>query len=109
MQVVFHAAAHKHVPLVEANALEGVRNNVFGTNVIADAAFDAGVENFILISSDKAVRPTNVMGVTKRWAELVVRDCADLASAAGTRQEFCAVRSGNVLGSSGSVAPLFKE
>jgi len=109
VQVVFHAAAHKHVPLVEANVLEGVRNNVFGTRTIAEAAYDAGVENFVLISTDKAVRPTNVMGATKRWAELIIHDCADRAQSAGTRQKFSAVRFGNVLGSNGSVVPLFKE
>ena len=109
IQVVFHAAAHKHVPLVEANVFEGIRNNVFGTKTISDAAFDTGVENFVLISTDKAVRPTNVMGATKRWAELVVRDCADRARITGTRQKFSAVRFGNVLGSNGSVVPLFKE
>ncbi len=109
VEVVFHAAAHKHVPLVEANPLEGVRNNVFGTRTIAQAALDAGVKNFILVSTDKAVRPTNVMGATKRWAELVVRHCADAAAAKGTGQRFCAVRFGNVLGSNGSVVPLFRE
>jgi FlaA1/EpsC-like NDP-sugar epimerase len=109
VQVVFHAAAHKHVPLVEANVLEGIRNNVFGTRAIAEASFDTGVENFVLISTDKAVRPPNVMGATKRWAELVVRDCAERAHAAGTGQKFSAVRFGNVLGSNGSVVPLFKE
>lgn len=109
VQVVLHAAAHKHVPLVEANVLEGIRNNVFGTRAIAEAAFDTGVENFVLISTDKAVRPPNVMGATKRWAELVVRDCAERARKAGTGQKFSAVRFGNVLGSNGSVVPLFKE
>jgi FlaA1/EpsC-like NDP-sugar epimerase len=73
VEVVFHAAAHKHVPLVEANVLEGVRNNVFGTLSITRAAFDEGVRDFVLISTDKAVRPTNVMGATKRWAELIVQ------------------------------------
>lgn len=109
VQVVFHAAAHKHVPLVEANVLEGIRNNVFGTRAIAQAAFETGVEHFVLISTDKAVRPPNVMGATKRWAELVVRDLAERAHAEGKRQKFCAVRFGNVLGSNGSVVPLFKE
>ncbi|MHA6689589.1 polysaccharide biosynthesis protein [Devosia sp. A449] len=109
VQVVFHAAAHKHVPLVEANALEGIKNNVFGTAVVVEAAFAHGIENFVLISTDKAVRPTNVMGATKRWAELVVSDIAARAKAAGTGQQFCAVRFGNVLGSNGSVVPLFKK
>jgi FlaA1/EpsC-like NDP-sugar epimerase len=109
VQVLFHAAAHKHVPLVEANALEGIRNNVLGTKTVADIAFELGVQNFVLISSDKAVRPTNVMGATKRWAELIVRQKDALATAAGTGQRFCAVRFGNVLGSTGSVVPLFKR
>src|SRR5690606_23537817 len=74
VEVVFHAAAHKHVPLVEANAIEGIYNSVFGTKTIADAAFDNGVKDFVLISTDKAVRPTNVMGATKRWAELIVQE-----------------------------------
>lgn len=109
VEVVLHAAAHKHVPLVEANPLEGVRNNVFGTRVIAEEALAAGVAHFVLISSDKAVRPTNVMGATKRWAELIVRHCAEQASKRGSDQRFCAVRFGNVLGSNGSVVPLFRE
>jgi FlaA1/EpsC-like NDP-sugar epimerase len=109
VKVVFHAAAHKHVPLVEANALEGIKNNVFGTAVITEAAFAKGVEHFVLISTDKAVRPTNVMGATKRWAELIVSNVAARAKSAGTGQKFCAVRFGNVLGSNGSVVPLFKK
>jgi FlaA1/EpsC-like NDP-sugar epimerase len=109
IQTIYHAAAHKHVPLVEANVLEGVRNNVLGTLTVAQAAFDARVETFVLISTDKAVRPTNVMGATKRWAELVVQDIAHRAAEQSTGQRFCAVRFGNVLGSSGSVIPLFKE
>lgn len=109
VEVVFHAAAHKHVPLVEANALEGVRNNVFGTAVIAQASLTLGVQNFVLISTDKAVRPTNVMGATKRWAEFIVQECGKTANLNGTGQRFCAVRFGNVLGSNGSVVPLFKE
>lgn len=107
--VVFHAAAHKHVPLVEANALEGIRNNVFGTRTVVDAAYATGVRDFVLISSDKAVRPTNVMGATKRWAELIVRDKAEAAARDGEGKRFCAVRFGNVLGSNGSVVPLFKR
>lgn len=108
VEVVYHAAAHKHVPLVEANALEGIGNNVFGTLTVADVALSAGVEKFVLISSDKAVRPTNVMGATKRWAELIIRTKAAEATRNGT-QQFCAVRFGNVLGSNGSVVPLFRE
>lgn len=109
VDVVFHAAAHKHVPLVEANVIEGVSNNVFGTATIARAALDSGVGHFVLISTDKAVRPTNVMGATKRWAELIVRSCGEHSRLAGRQQRFCAVRFGNVLGSNGSVVPLFKE
>ncbi|HRD91885.1 MAG TPA: nucleoside-diphosphate sugar epimerase/dehydratase [Accumulibacter sp.] len=106
---IYHAAAHKHVPMVEANVLAGARNNVLGTLTLASAAFDAGVETFVLVSTDKAVRPTNIMGASKRWAELVVQGFARQAAARGTGQRFCAVRFGNVLGSSGSVIPLFKE
>lgn len=109
VQVVFHAAAHKHVPLVEVNALEGIQNNVLGTLTVANAAFELGVESFVLISSDKAVRPTNVMGATKRWAELIVREKSIAARQAQTGQRFSAVRFGNVLGSNGSVVPLFKQ
>ena len=109
IETVYHAAAHKHVPLVEINALEGVRNNVLGTLTLARAAFAAQVETFVLISSDKAVRPTNVMGATKRWAELIVQAMAQRAAREGREQRFCAVRFGNVLGSSGSVIPLFRE
>ncbi|WP_332689806.1 polysaccharide biosynthesis protein [Devosia sp.] len=109
IDVVFHAAAHKHVPLVEANVIEGVRNNVLGTTTIAHAALENGVSHFVLISTDKAVRPTNVMGASKRWAELIVRNCGAQSRLAGREQRFCAVRFGNVLGSNGSVVPLFKE
>ncbi|WP_417718456.1 polysaccharide biosynthesis protein [Salipiger sp.] len=105
IDVVLHAAAYKHLPLVECNVLSGMRNNVIGTKILADAAREAGVERFILVSSDKAVRPTNVMGASKRLAELVVQDLATRSS--GTR--FSMVRFGNVLGSSGSVIPLFEE
>jgi FlaA1/EpsC-like NDP-sugar epimerase len=109
VEAIFHAAAHKHVPLVEANPLEGVRNNVFGTRVVAEGAYAGGVRDFILVSTDKAVRPTNVMGATKRWAELIVRQVGDRAVDARSGQRFAAVRFGNVLGSNGSVVPLFRE
>ena len=109
IQTIYHAAAYKHVPLVESNVIEGVRNNVLGTKTLAEAAFQGEVETFVLISTDKAVRPTNVMGATKRWAELVVQDLARSANPGNAKTQFCAVRFGNVLGSSGSVIPLFKE
>lgn len=106
VDIVLHAAAYKHVPLVEDNPLEGARNNVLGTQTVARAAQAAGVERFILVSTDKAVRPTNIMGATKRMAELVIQDL-QTRSAADTR--FAMVRFGNVLGSSGSVLPLFQK
>ena len=105
VETVYHAAAYKHVPIVEDNAIEGLRNNVFGTLNCAQAAIAAGVKNFTLISTDKAVRPTNVMGATKRMAELVLQALADKQ----TTTVFTMVRFGNVLGSSGSVVPLFKK
>lgn len=105
VETVFHAAAYKHVPIVEDNIVEGIRNNVFGTLAAAEAAINAKVENFTLISTDKAVRPTNVMGASKRMAELVLQALADRK----TSTTFTMVRFGNVLGSSGSVVPLFKE
>ena len=105
VEIVLHAAAYKHVPLVEENELEGARNNVLGTQIVAQAAEAAGVERFILISTDKAVRPTNIMGATKRMAELVVQDLQTRST--GTK--FSMVRFGNVLGSSGSVLPLFEQ
>ncbi|MCC5983375.1 MAG: polysaccharide biosynthesis protein [Rhodobacteraceae bacterium] len=104
VQTVYHAAAYKHVAVVEENVVEGIRNNVFGTRVMADAAAELGVENFILISTDKAVRPTNFMGASKRIAELV---CQARAQDPGPTT-FSMVRFGNVLGSSGSVIPRFR-
>ena len=105
IEVILHAAAYKHVPLVEMNCLEGLRNNVLGTRTVADAARNVGVERFILVSSDKAVRPTSVMGATKRLAEMVIQDMATRSP--NTR--YAMVRFGNVLGSSGSVIPLFED
>ncbi|WP_297758841.1 nucleoside-diphosphate sugar epimerase/dehydratase [uncultured Shimia sp.] len=103
VQTIYHAAAYKHVPLVEENVIEGIRNNVFGTLEITNAARKHGVESFILISTDKAVRPTNIMGSTKRIAELI---CQAQARESGSTV-FSMVRFGNVLGSSGSVIPRF--
>lgn len=103
VQTIYHAAAYKHVPIVEGNIAEGLRTNVFGTHALAQAAIEGGVSDFVLISTDKAVRPTNVMGASKRLAELILQGCAQIQSA--TR--FSMVRFGNVLGSSGSVVPLF--
>ncbi|UTF60745.1 nucleoside-diphosphate sugar epimerase/dehydratase [Gilvimarinus sp. DA14] len=105
VQTVYHAAAYKHVPLVEHNIVEGVRNNVYGTWYTAEAAIRAGVESFVLVSTDKAVRPTNIMGASKRMAELVLQGL----SLRQTNTRFTMVRFGNVLGSSGSVVPLFRQ
>ncbi len=105
VETIYHAAAYKHVPMVEHNVVEGVRNNVFGTWYCAEAAISARVKNFVLISTDKAVRPANVMGTSKRVAELILQALSERQS--DTR--FCMVRFGNVLGSSGSVVPLFRK
>ena len=104
---VFHAAAYKHVPLVEQNPAEGIRNNVFGTFTCAQVSIECGVSQFILVSTDKAVRPTNVMGASKRIAELILQAMAEIAANGEHSTNFSMVRFGNVLGSSGSVAPLF--
>jgi FlaA1/EpsC-like NDP-sugar epimerase len=107
--IIFHAAAYKHVPLVEQNVAEGIRNNVFGTFTCAQASLECGVPHFILVSTDKAVRPTNVMGASKRIAEMILQAMTEIAMKSGLPTNFSMVRFGNVLGSSGSVAPLFSS
>jgi FlaA1/EpsC-like NDP-sugar epimerase len=106
INTIYHAAAYKHVPIVEHNVTEGVLNNVWGTLNAARAAIESGVDQFVLISTDKAVRPTNVMGASKRLAEMVLQA---MANQAGVGTQLSMVRFGNVLGSSGSVVPLFRN
>ena len=104
VDTVYHAAAYKHVPLVEENPFEAVNNNIFGTKVTAESAIAANVETFVLISTDKAVRPTNIMGATKRFAELILQSLSE-----NSKTKMIMVRFGNVIGSSGSAIPLFQR
>jgi FlaA1/EpsC-like NDP-sugar epimerase len=104
VDTIYHTAAYKHVPLVEENPFEAVSNNILGTKICAEAAVDANVETFVLISTDKAVRPTNIMGATKRFAELILQSIA-----VGSKTRMMMVRFGNVIGSSGSAIPLFQQ
>ena len=105
VHTIFHTAAYKHVPIVEENALSALENNVIGTKTTLSAAKKSGVSRFVMISTDKAVRPTNVMGATKRFAELILQDF----STSGSSLICSMVRFGNVIGSSGSVVPKFRD
>lgn len=108
-EIVFHAAAYKHVPMMEYNPMEAIETNVNGTQIVATAALNYEADKFIMISTDKAVNPTNVMGASKRIAEMVITDISNRAKAKGLRTKFISVRFGNVLGSNGSVIPLFRH
>ena len=109
IDTIYHAAAYKHVPLVEQNIIESINNNIFGTLNCVEAAIDNNVNHFVLISTDKAVRPTNIMGATKRFAELILQAYSEIQSSISQNTTLCMVRFGNVLGSSGSVVPLFQD
>ena len=112
IDTVYHAAANKHVPLVEHNPISAIKTNIFGTKIVAENALENNIENFVLISSDKAVRPTNIMGATKRFAELILQSMQDKVDKMPSNQcktKFCMVRFGNVLDTSGSVVPLFRN
>ena len=112
INTIYHAAANKHVPLVEDNPLAAIKTNILGTFTVAEAAYKNNIENFVLISSDKAVRPTNIMGATKRFAELILQSLQDVVDdlpANKCNTKFCMVRFGNVLDTSGSVVPLFRK
>ena len=104
VDTVYHAAAYKHVPLVEENPFEAVNNNIFGTKCTAESAIAANVETFVLISTDKAVRPTNIMGATKRFAELILQSLSE-----NSKTKMIMVRFGNVIGSSGSAHTFISE
>ena len=108
VDTIYHAAAYKHVPLVEENPFEGVFNNIIGTQACVQAAIDAEVETFVLISTDKAVRPTNIMGATKRFAEMILQSLSDKDDVRN-KTRITMVRFGNVIGSSGSAIPLFQQ
>ena len=109
VQTIYHAAAYKHVPMIELNIFSGIENNIFGTLSCAKAAIATNVEVFVLISTDKAVRPTNIMGATKRFSELILQAFAKNFENKNIKTNFSMVRFGNVLDSSGSVIPLFKR